>query len=597
MAEPKPIELTDYKDLGRLYTSVKQNRNPARSEPRPVNAIDTETYEGDIFLIADSDSRYLDDISADSVFDFLFCKKFENAWNFCYNLTYDAEVILKLLGKSLFSYKKAKRLSFKHGDYSINYIPTKQFRISKGHHSCSFFDIAQFFGNHGLAKDYEKNIGKLDSDYIEMKDRRKEFSPSLYKKYSKKIRDYCIQDCVYTKQLAEKWINLFNDAFGLYTQRWTSAGYLAEKVIINNNIFFPKFEYINYDIQDLAYSAYFGGRFEILKRGFIGYGALYDINSAYPHAIRHIPDLTDGKWIKSKSIHPDAKLGFFHIRANIPETKYVPPFPFRANNRLAFPCGVFETYVTLDELKACESPDFYKIIKSYQYIPRTEHLPYKEFIEKMYEKRLELKQQNNPLQMPVKIVLNSIYGKTGQKTQRRIGNIFNPVIFSFITGFARAQLYRFVMKNNLERNVVAFATDSICFNKKIDMNSTVLGEFSFDMEANDVFYVQNGIYRFNEMWKKRGLGNLNGKEIEHLDTIEKNGDLYLKYVEPRTTRLRTAIIENRIADIGKIKPKTKKIDINGDRKRFWPQDLLGLDVDKTNESEPLSLSHILKSQI
>jgi len=136
-----------------------------------------------------------------------------------------------------------------------------------------------------LAKDYEANIGKLDSEYSEMKDKRKFFSPSLYKKYSKKVRNYCIQDCINTKQLAEKWINLFHDAFGLYTQRWTSAGYLAEKVIIHNKINFPKFEDINYNIQDLAYRSYFGGRFEILKRGLIGYGALYDINSAYPNAI------------------------------------------------------------------------------------------------------------------------------------------------------------------------------------------------------------------------------------------------------------------------------------------------------------------------
>lgn len=597
MAESEPIELTDYKDLRRLHTSVQQNRNPARSEKRPVNAIDTETYDGDIFLIADSDGRYLDDISADSVFDFLFCKKFENASNFCYNLTYDAEVILKLLGRKLFDYKRTRRLSFRYEDYTINYIPTKQFRVSKGHHSCSFFDIAQFFGNHGLAKDYEANIGNLDSDYLAMKDNRAEFSPSLYKKYPKKIKNYCIQDCIYTKQLAEKWIKLFHDAFGLYTQRWTSSGYLAEKVIIHNKIYFPKFEEIPYEIQDLAYRSYFGGRFEILKRGLIGYGALYDINSAYPNAIRHIPDLANGKWIKSKSIHPDAKIGFFHIQADIPEDKYVPPFPFRANNRLTFPCGKFETYVTLDELKACKESTFYKIISSYQYIPKTEHLPYKEFIEQMYEKRLELKQQNDPLQLPIKIVLNSIYGKTGQKTQRRIGNVFNPVIFSFITGFARAQLYRFVRENNLERNVVAFATDSICFNKKIDMDSTKLGVFSFDAEANDVFYVQNGINRFNGKWKKRGLGKMNGKEIEHLDTMEKNGNLYLKYMESKNTRLKTAITENRISDIGKIKPKLKKIDISGDRKRFWPQRLSGINTDEFNDSMPISLNHFTKDQI
>ncbi len=32
----------------------------------------------------------------------------------------------------------------------------------------------------------------------------------------------------------------------------------------------------------------------------------------------------------------------------------------------------------------------------------------------------------NPMQLPIKIILNSIYGKTGQKVNRIIGNFFNP---------------------------------------------------------------------------------------------------------------------------------------------------------------------------
>jgi arylsulfatase A-like enzyme len=33
----------------------------------------------------------------------------------------------------------------------------------------------------------------------------------------------------------------------------------------------------------VAFKSYFGGRFEILKRGFIGHAYLFDINSAYPY--------------------------------------------------------------------------------------------------------------------------------------------------------------------------------------------------------------------------------------------------------------------------------------------------------------------------
>ena len=75
------------------------------------------------------------------------------------------------------------------------------------------------------------------------------------------------------------------------------------------------------------------------------------------------------------------------------------------------------------------------------------------------------------------------------------------MIFASITGICRTQLYDFVRKNGIERDVVFFATDSICTTKKLNINSTKLGDFSFDNEANDVFALQNGFYRFNEKWK------------------------------------------------------------------------------------------------
>ena len=66
-----------------------------------------------------------------------------------------------------------------------------------------------------------------------------------------------------------------------------------------------------------------------------------------------------------------------------------------------------------------------------------------------------------------------------QRTNNVMGNLFNPIIASYITGFARAQLYDFVRKNGIDRNVVFFATDSICTRTKLDIDSMILGDFSF----------------------------------------------------------------------------------------------------------------------
>src|SRR3990172_4550494 len=123
------IAITDYKDLQKVYTKRPQNRDPAQSKLRQIHALDTETYNGNIILIADSDGRILDaNINAESVISFLFHKKYENSWNFFYNLGYDAEVILKLLGTKLNLYRSTGRLAFPFGAYKIHYIPNKCLR-------------------------------------------------------------------------------------------------------------------------------------------------------------------------------------------------------------------------------------------------------------------------------------------------------------------------------------------------------------------------------------------------------------------------------------------------------------------------------------
>src|ERR671938_482241 len=91
----------------------KQNRDSTAGNLRPIVAIDTETQNGNIFLIADSNGNWLEhpDITFENVATFLL--KHETSWIFCYNLHFDAGSILKLLPpNTLRSYKKSKQLKF-----------------------------------------------------------------------------------------------------------------------------------------------------------------------------------------------------------------------------------------------------------------------------------------------------------------------------------------------------------------------------------------------------------------------------------------------------------------------------------------------------
>ena len=71
----KSESITDFNSLKRFFSLQKQNRDNAKSELRVIHALDTETRDGNIFLIADSDGRFLDKITPESVMNFLFSSK------------------------------------------------------------------------------------------------------------------------------------------------------------------------------------------------------------------------------------------------------------------------------------------------------------------------------------------------------------------------------------------------------------------------------------------------------------------------------------------------------------------------------------------
>jgi len=124
------------------------------------------------------------------------------------------------------------------------------------------------------------------------------------------------------------------------------------------------------------------------------------------------------------------------------------------------------------------------------------------------------------------------------------------------------------------------------------VNSVDLGNFAYENSGNDVYVLQNGIYRFNKKWKKRGIGNLGNRQIEHLDTIEKDGNLYQVMKVLRVNRLRTAILSDSINEIGKFKTVERLVNLNADRKRLWFEELRDVNDGKVIDSISLNLNYL-----
>lgn len=597
------IPVSSAKELDNIRTR-KQNRDCAIISRLPkIVGVDTETDgKGNILLIADSEGRTLEypKITFENVCKFLMRYDEERAV-FFHNLNFDAECILKLIPAYVLKkqYMRGGELKFDYAGYRVHYIAKKLLAIKKGKHTVACYDTMQYYDNASLVRAYVDNIGKpLDNGYLAMKDKRKDFSKRYFERHRKEVRRYCVNDCVMTKELGEHFVGTFWKQFGFAPRRWTSAGYLAEKVLLNNNIPIPFFHDTPYYVQELAWKAFYGGRFELIMRGFIGECWLYDINSAYPYALTMLPDLTMGTWVDADKIHQKAAIGFFHIRAHVGNSVKIAPFPFRTKDgRIIYPVGDFETFVTLEELKAVEGDVRvrYEILESHQFVPDEGcGYPFKEFVEKQYYLRLELKKKQIPLERAIKVVLNSIYGKTAQKVNNVMGNIFSPAIAAYITGYTRAQLYRFVREHGIENDVVAFATDSVAVRREIaGLNSDRLGEMKLDKHAKDVIFLSNGFYRFNSKWKQRGVGYDREKKVEiaHLETrVGEDGQLYIAVETSRTTHIKSGILFNRLKSVGKIERYEKKIGLNSDYKRLWLDELKSLHETKMCDSAPLNVN-------
>ncbi len=197
---------------------------------------------------------------------------------------------------------------------------------------------------------------------------------------------------------------------------------------------------------------------------------------------------------------------------------------------------------------------------------------------------------SNGLNNSFKVILNSIYGKTGQRVDGKIGNLFNPAIVSSITGIARSMLYRFIMEHGIERDVIMMYTDSICCKKKLDIQSDKFGEFSLDFEGS-VYALQSGFYALNGRFEKsRGIGQIGDDTIFHKDTfVDDKGRIKYKFEKIRVGTIKRNILKNSLENIGKFYIETKELNLNADRGRLWFGRLTDVRLKEHNISVPFPL--------
>jgi DNA polymerase elongation subunit (family B) len=367
------------------------------------------------------------------------------------------------------------------------------------------------------------------------------------------------------------------------------------------------------------FKAYYGGRTEALKRGYFTNVNYYDFNSLYPSVMYEMeyPDPNSKRFTqKNTNKYINEYEGVSEIEIEIPYTK-IPVLPYRTDtSKVLFPYGKIKGWYSHIEIREAmkHGAVLLKVYNTHYYTETCR--PFKCFVEDMYNKRLEYKSSNNPMQIVVKLLMNSLYGKFGQKfidksncvhvssvTKKdidkwkdfdRVGDYFVykqsskpsayciPIWAVYVTAYGRLKLHKELVKHD----VIYCDTDSIITTDKISCSQN-LGELKLEMTVSEGIVVRPKFYALKEhkngqdipYVKIKGLGKrLNYYEfvgILHMPKIP-----YEKFAKFKEA-IRRDFIPNEIIKVH------KEFSLE-DEKRLWNGEF---DYKRLEESEPIEIDH------
>jgi len=317
----------------------------------------------------------------------------------------------------------------------------------------------------------------------------------------KKAKEYCLNDCKIPFLALKQLSDFLNNTFDLYWKLKNLPLTIASLSKTLIKLFYPKIFYqVDKYMETNIRKFYFGGRTECFSFKLLKNGKYIDINSAYPSDMSK-KDLSYGKCYRF-STH---KIEFNNpntiaMELTIRENNFYPLFPSRINNKVMFLNGIKTVLMTKYEYRYLEKHGYFtrkeiEIIEIhfvyYAYKRVNLKLLYRELykIRKQYEKEFG---KDYPYVYFIKILLNSGYGKFGQKPLRKSYEFVNDI------------------------------TD-IDFDKEtiIDTNNSLLREkeiFQKYLENNLINAILITSYVRFKIWKMLELCKKNSIEVYYTDT-------------------------------------------------------------------------------
>jgi DNA polymerase type B, organellar and viral len=316
------------------------------------------------------------------------------------------------------------------------------------------------------------------------------------------------------EELMDEFAGVCSDV-GYLPSRWQGPGQLASSVLRAHGV--PKSKELsitsNRLLMSLANEAYYGGRFENTAHGPVSVPVYqYDINSAYPHAMRSLPCLVHGSFIRRRERPAPGSLWFGQCNFIHGDDMTLCHLPVRTKDGgLVFPRQASGTYWSV-EIEAAERAGAYVELwgHAYEYVKgKTCDCKPFDFINELYDQRVALGKSAKG--KVVKLAMNSLYGKMAQSVGKP--PYANPVWASLITAMTRAQIVDACALN--PGTVIMIATDAVFTLDPLPLDcGPGLGRWDLAEHPNGLMVVQPGVYFSGDTAQRSKTRGVNVKVLE-----------------------------------------------------------------------------------
>lgn len=397
--------------------------------------------------------------------------------------------------------------------YGIAYRPKKFFKVKRWTPDNSspvvaIHDVQGFFQSSFVVALNKFDIGTPEQRQriADMKQRRSSFTSDQLRE----IIGYSEEECRLLAELVAKLRDATHLA-RINAAPYEGPGDMARRALdkyYGKNRHTSSLEHTPNVIHDVSTKSYYGGRFEILAHGPIGAPVYeYDIKSAYPYAMSHLPCLIHGSW--KRGIHSPLYLAEIEWQMVGGYGKAM-PFPVRRKDgTIYYPTrghGWYWSHELHDGISGVT------VLNAWSFMRQCDCQPFA-WVPEIYLERLAMEADKPGSGIALKLMLNTLYGKLAQQRPVK-GTYFNMVYASLITSMTRGRVYRAYLDN--PKSILMFATDAVFSTlppERIKLDAAIgteLGQWEIGNNGKpftDMVIFQPGVYfdGLSAAFKTRGV--------------------------------------------------------------------------------------------